>query len=317
LKVEGVKQKIDDCSQPIHQLKRDVSILKTEASSADELEALERNLQTVEKALKTARNYGEDLVDDMLALDSLSHLFPDDRQTRKASLAQMDTLMDEVDQAKTKLASVQKELKQKIQDIKLKSQAETQTADVDNKKPIVPETLDDIPAAPSQSAWEEVHLPLLFHAYEGINSFNINATISGVAADSVKIKLLENGELEVSGLKIPTQADTRRMRQTIFTRLVQLAQMSPQRFEQFGGAQGVNDKTYIELGQGKFGRFSRAFKLPANVEVDKVEASYRDGQIRIEIPTSGWDVGRFGLGSSNRAPRMPLFGSFHDDFFRR
>eukprot|EP00428_Durinskia_dybowskii_P063968 CAMPEP_0170383700 /NCGR_PEP_ID=MMETSP0117_2-20130122/15609_1 /TAXON_ID=400756 /ORGANISM="Durinskia baltica, Strain CSIRO CS-38" /LENGTH=305 /DNA_ID=CAMNT_0010639409 /DNA_START=76 /DNA_END=990 /DNA_ORIENTATION=+ len=58
---------------------------------------------SVAEAQKLARNYGEDLLEDMLALDKVSSLAPEDRRRRKGALAAAEALLDEVDAAKTKL----------------------------------------------------------------------------------------------------------------------------------------------------------------------------------------------------------------------
>lgn len=44
-----------------------------------------------------------------------------------------------------------------------------------------------------------------------------------------------------------------------------------------------NEKNYHSL-ESYYGQFSRSFYLPDNIKADKVEASYKDGILSIEIP---------------------------------
>ncbi|RKY52875.1 MAG: Hsp20/alpha crystallin family protein, partial [Candidatus Neomarinimicrobiota bacterium] len=43
------------------------------------------------------------------------------------------------------------------------------------------------------------------------------------------------------------------------------------------------DSTYY-LNEIHYGRFSRSFKLPANVDVDKIKGSWNEGVLTIEVP---------------------------------
>eukprot|EP00438_Fugacium_kawagutii_P011307 Skav205062 [mRNA] locus=scaffold142:279572:293790:+ [translate_table: standard] len=117
-----------------------------------------------------------------------------------------------------------------------------------------------------------------------------------------------------------------------------LAQTSPEKFAMLvKNIPEVAEDAYLELGQGEFGRFAETFRLPKDVDVENIEASYTDGTLRIVLPKLQklpFSNGRpLGGGSPRAVPRKPraghpglgrgavgpwggsLFGG-HDDFFR-
>jgi len=67
-------------------------------------------LAEVEEELQKACSLNVDLLDDMLALDSLSRLSAEDRQDRRAVLAELQALADKVDGAKLRLQEQRKQL---------------------------------------------------------------------------------------------------------------------------------------------------------------------------------------------------------------
>eukprot|EP00434_Breviolum_minutum_P025212 symbB.v1.2.022272.t1/scaffold1968.1/size94324/5 len=67
-------------------------------------------LDRIEQQQKAARNVGEDLMEDMLSLDSLGNLYQEDRQVRKKALAGIESLVEQVDSAKAMLMKRQKEV---------------------------------------------------------------------------------------------------------------------------------------------------------------------------------------------------------------
>merc|ERR1712187_296345 len=86
-------------------LKRSVSVLSCEG----DLQTLEETEQLIDAARKKARHLGEDLLEDLLALDKLSGLITEDRNRRKAAIAGIDTLLEDVDASKALLANLHKQ----------------------------------------------------------------------------------------------------------------------------------------------------------------------------------------------------------------
>ncbi|CAJ1456898.1 unnamed protein product, partial [Effrenium voratum] len=143
--VQKVKQHQEDMSKEVYDLSRTTSALqKREAcQSQDEKEnesdKLRAELTAVEEARKKARNFGEDLLEDMMALDDLSGLSEEDRSTRKAALAGLEGLLQDVDTAKSRLAMLHRQLEGKLKKADEKKQAEETAAQAVQDKQV---TLD-------------------------------------------------------------------------------------------------------------------------------------------------------------------------------
>jgi len=69
-------------------------------------------MDVLQDCRKQARNCGEDLLDDTLALDKLSGLCPADRANRREAISALDALLEEVDMVKAHLARAEKQLQE-------------------------------------------------------------------------------------------------------------------------------------------------------------------------------------------------------------
>eukprot|EP00913_Durusdinium_trenchii_P003951 g3659.t1 len=201
------------------------------------------------------------------------------------------------------------------------------------------------PPPPGKSVWEKVRLPLRFNSREDPdsepanrevqNNYVISATVPGLDLDDLKLELGESSTLRVEGLRTPSSEEATLMRRRIAQKIRQIAKTSPEKFAMLVKAiPQVSEDAYIELGQGEFGRFAETFRLPRDVDVENIDASYRDGVLQIVLPkiqrqlpdqlARGRNLGRGplrremhpGLGQGAAGPwGGALFGG-HDDFFR-
>jgi hypothetical protein len=112
-KVQQIYDRLGDYCLPVAKLKQDVSELAKRIAQDDV--CLEGVKQAMDACRKSARNQGEDLLEDTLALDALTDLFAEDRTKRKEALARLDALLEEVDVVKSDLVALDKKLK--IKDI--------------------------------------------------------------------------------------------------------------------------------------------------------------------------------------------------------
>jgi HSP20 family protein len=85
---------------------------------------------------------------------------------------------------------------------------------------------------------------------EADNHFLISLEMAGVPKDQIKVEF-HDGQIVISGER---------------------------RYE---AKKKENGQSYSER---RYGRFQRAFTLPAGVDADKVEANYQDGVLRLYIP---------------------------------
>merc|ERR1711953_1304907 len=92
------------------------------------------------------------------------------------------------------------------------------------------------------------------------------------------------------------------MQQRISSRLGTKVRLMPEVFAQPGSLEKLASDAYLELGQGEFGRFSEAFRVPQDVDVDGIDACYKDGVLQVVLPKriSVRSMGSAGLGSVPR-----------------
>merc|ERR1712227_505993 len=97
-------------------------------------------------------NSGEDLLEEMLALDKLSGLFPEDRATRKAAIAKLESLLDQVDQTKADLARLQKEVDARLASLDA-AEAEVQKQQLASQRSEQPSPRPSSTWMPDQHFW--------------------------------------------------------------------------------------------------------------------------------------------------------------------
>eukprot|EP00435_Cladocopium_sp_Y103_P041627 s954_g11.t1 len=367
--VQKVKEHQENMLKEVYDLSRTTSALSKRDVDVDESEKLRAELAAVEEARKKARNFGEDLLEDMMALDNLSGLAAEDRTTRKATLAGIEGLLQDVDTAKSRLAMLHRQLEGKLHKAEdlaskkrqakelaklaanAKAKARPSSTDATPQAEVTPQATPQAPApvleppAPGKSVWEKVRLPLRFTSREEPKSYVISATVPGLDLEDLKLELGDTSTtLLVEGLRIPSQKESALMRKRIAQKIRQVAQTSPEKYAMLLKAiPEVSEDAYLELGQGEFGRFAETFRLPKDVDVENIEASYTDGVLRIVLPkiqsqpqSDGWSfpgaaaanghparlrrapraTGHPGLGRGAAGPwGGSLFGG-HDDFFR-
>lgn len=82
------------------------------------VEALQESEQRINALKKQARNLGEDLLEDLLALDKFSGLNAEDRSNRKIAIAGIEALLENVDTSKARLGSLNKEIEAALETAK-------------------------------------------------------------------------------------------------------------------------------------------------------------------------------------------------------
>jgi|Transcript_55208 HSP20 family molecular chaperone IbpA len=355
LQVEKVQSNLSERQGPIHELARTVSTWSKDPASTDtDLASLREALTRVEQAQKKARNYGEDLLEDMLALDKLSGLTEDDRKTRKTCIQGIDALLEDNDQAKSRLQVLhnglnaklkereQEEQKQRNKDAEAKrvqealdrknAEEERKAAQLKAKEESLAVVKDILQApAPDKSFWSQIKYPLKFHTKEVDDSYKILAQVPGLETGDIKVEIDERDNLLiVESVRAPSSQDVLKMKQDIRRRLQDALARNPGALKQLR-SQDI-DELYAELGQGSFGKFIEKFRIPDNADRDGLGASYTDGVLSITLPKirrpnyGFMDPGfRGGLyGGRRGAPERrspsgafggPVFGGAHNDLY--
>jgi len=327
LRVQRVTEHIDERREPIHDIGRTVSYLAAQ-SVPDEQAPLREALQAVAQANKRARNFGEDLVEDMLVLDKLTGLASDDRAARKAAIAGIESLLEDVDASKSRLSSIQRMLQSKLEEQE-KKEAAVKLAEEEASAARAAEARrkmqEDAEAAirsvleadyPGKGLWNTVRLPLRFHSQEGRNGYAIRATVPGLRTEDIHLKAGDdNTRVTVEGVRIPSMQEYALMRQELARRLQAALKSAP---EQLVDGLNAHD-LYRKLGQDTYGQFSETFRVPEDADLDGMDASYKDGVLSIVLPKvspqvhpglGSFDSGRYHGGHTHdrRAQYNPSYG---------
>jgi len=254
---------------------------------------------TVTAAQKQARNIGEDLMEDMLSLDSLSNLFAEDRAARKKAISDIEALLADVDTVKSQVCNFRGRLdaelaKHAVGADHQPSLHESQTltsqevdSQVDGKHRISypQQSLYAMPPAPGRTIWEQQPLSLQFHPREERHCYVVEANAPGLDVQDLKLRLnSDSSALLVEGVCLPTAKQKAEMRRIVASKLQQFANRAPKQFAEMGGCSGMSPEAFTKLSQGSFGAFSQSFSIPRDVAVSHIDASYEDGKLTIVLP---------------------------------
>mmetsp|Transcript_16978 Transcript_16978/g.37285 ORF Transcript_16978/g.37285 Transcript_16978/m.37285 type:complete len:648 (+) Transcript_16978:75-2018(+) len=284
LKVEEVNKALEERRMPVKQLSRLLSQLekpKGDSRAADEL-------AEVQKLQHSLRNFGEDLMEGMLALDQLSGLADQDRQVRKDTLRGIQELLDEIDAAKPRLAKMQKHLADKVEKVQNVSSAEPQRERVEKAERVERAERE----APRRSKarkidkvqlpqidWRRVRLPVKFSAVENPRAYLVSASVPGLDRDSVGLRRDDENVLAAFGMRSPTREEQQELWRAVDKHLRSLPAEIRERCTQADLAELI-----MQLGHGRFGLFREEFEVPRDVDWSGIESSYEDGVLRIVLP---------------------------------
>jgi len=251
-------------------------------------------LTEVEQKQKVARNLGEDLLEDILALDALSGLFDEDRQARKAALADLEVLTDQVDGAKAQLQKRRKVLQAKHEeaDALEKAQLAEKQAAAEQAKLEAAQEEELCSDLPASEDWAKLKLSMRFHSRAMADGWVASAELpSGCTSKDLQMEI-EGRTLRISGFRLPTTQD------------LEVLNEEAQRL--LRGRRPTEPQDYLQLGRGIFGRVDETLQLPEDVDIQGISASCRGGLLQLMLPRK-MHAPRAPL-SSFRGRRAPLYG---------
>merc|ERR1712113_904279 len=94
--------------------------------------SLQEAMKLVDEMQKRARNYGEDLLEDMLTLDKLSRLVPEDRANRKIAIASLESLLGDIDGVKADLGLFRKAVEAKLEASNQECEQDAESTDAES-----------------------------------------------------------------------------------------------------------------------------------------------------------------------------------------
>nr|WHU05695.1 small heat shock protein sHsp21.2 [Dinophyceae sp.] len=132
---------------------------------------------------------------------------------------------------------------------------------------------------PRREVWQQLSFTLRFRSKEEAACYTIVASVPGLDVKDVKLQLSNDRRmLSVQGLRVPSAEEAAEMQEKISTRTRATSEEAMQ--------------LYLKLGQGRYGRFSETFRIPSNVRVDRIDASYANGVLRIVLPKMAPEMAR-------------------------
>lgn len=244
MKVEQVQQRLFHQQEPVRKLLDETDSLLS-AAAVDRAAALE----VIEQQQKAARNIGEDLMEDMLCLDSLANLFQEDRQVRKKALADIEALVDQVDSAKSMLMKRRKELEA--------------LAPADAEAPLAPAAPAPAAKPTKKQRLAEIRLQLELTSQTLPHAYVVSGFARGLKKEELTLEL-RGSTLKINALRLPSPEESAFLERTLRR------------------APTVED--FMAVGRGVFGQIREAIKLPTDVDRSKIQATCVDGQLRITLP---------------------------------
>jgi len=257
-------------------------------------------------------NLGEDLMENLLTLDSLSNLTNEDRMMRKKTVNEIEGLLSTVDTAKAELS---------IFCGKLEAELPEKESDRDSGLPVpsgwagngigaeetsqVAEPVQQTPEkakkprrmteknefarmtveVPSRQLWEQVDLAVQFAPREERHRYVIEAHVPEIDRKELKLRLSsDESTLMIEGVRLPTPAQISKMQGVVAEHLEQLALRAPERFAHLGGVSGMSKPAFLKVSHGYFGKFAETFSIPDDVAVEDISASYDDGKVEVVLP---------------------------------
>jgi HSP20 family molecular chaperone IbpA len=222
----------------------------------------------------------------MLKLDQLSGLADQDRSTRKDTIRGIQGMLDEIDNAKLRVAKLEKHLKSEID--KMKPEKVVMTRDEDLKA----EGKSSSPAkrgATEQNGranlavpnidWTRVRLPVKFSLATKPSSYCLSASVPGLAADSLRLRHDGENVLTIEGLRTPSSSDRKYLDKMLAEHIQRLPASERARLRQTDV-----DEMMVKFSHGRFGLFSEDFEIPPGVSVQDIESTYQHGVLVVTFP---------------------------------
>lgn len=342
IQVQDVLSRLEKQKEPTQRFKEKVSRLASRVSRDNS--DLDGERKVLEDCQKLGRNLGEDLLEDIVALDQLSGLFPEDRINRKSAIAGLESVLEEVDKTKSFLVTLKKDLDSRLESQNVLSST-TAAAHSNSKNHVLrlrgtpvmksnkqpsahpstqchkchgcldfkpeeagsdyagqwfctgccqsseaskrqaqsvqanPSTQLQAPVVPvpPDRFWEQLDLPLQFKSFQERGCYKVSSCPCDLRPHEVCLKISRDQScLTVSGTHLPTAAEVEAMQEDIVQHLLQRGNTS---FDL-----ELLPKLYVRASGGLFGKFSKTFQLPRDVDVTCISATCDEGVLCVKMP---------------------------------
>jgi len=286
LEVERVSQRVEGRRSLVEQLQQSVVQLDEVYSVADDICQSRELIGSLEERRKSARNYSEDLLEDMLALDKLSGLASSDRSLRKVTIAKIEAMLDVLDEVKTKISSLHKQAEKHVAEKIEEHEATAYKSEVKRfEQPQSAATSQPGMGTSSDRFRKQVPLRLEFQVHEEVDRYVVVAPVKNLNMDDLQLKLARDARtLLIKGSCPPVRPCARQPMCT-----------SPHACD--------DERDLAGCSNAEVGAFSERLQIPDDVETRGIKATYQGDLFRILLPKLQPQTRRQVIGGR---PRMPF-----------
>lgn len=324
--VERVQRRVGGRVDSVDALQEMVSQLEVTCSCTDNSKLLQEALANIDEVRKLARNYSEDLLEDMLALDKLSGLALDDRTSRKAVIAQIEAMLDILDGAKIKLVLLHQKMEDRLKTL-MTVPAPTSVEDEQRstKEKCAAPRSQSIPSSrlhndgqplqqharsqpelrpsaevPKKGFWKQVPLQVPFQIQDAGDKYLAATSARGMNIKDLSLEVSNSGRhLLVKGTRLPTSQEALQLQ----ARVQDALGLQHLAYRNNSSPEELIRHLYVKAGQGSFGAFDETLRIPGDADIRGIEASCHEGMLCIVIPKVPRQIRPGMLGGR---PRMPL-----------
>eukprot|EP00933_Yihiella_yeosuensis_P044584 TRINITY_DN39848_c0_g1_i1.p1 TRINITY_DN39848_c0_g1~~TRINITY_DN39848_c0_g1_i1.p1 ORF type:complete len:394 (+),score=98.43 TRINITY_DN39848_c0_g1_i1:151-1332(+) len=316
--VQQIQKRLHERAGPVNELVQGTRQLVT--TSADDaevnsLEQLKKAIADVEALQRNARHLGEDLLEDMLALDNLESLFSEDRLQRKGALGELETLTEKVDHTKSVLAKRKKELEQAV----VTAAAAEQEKDEQIRQKQQEVSKQKVKKLRQlKKSREGVHQKQEQQRRERSPVLDQSAEEDEDTEDEVTLKASEDAEMprakDWAKLKLPLELSPKKLSDSyIVTARVKGLDLNDLQIELVDdgstvqisglcvpdardvealrraaqmsfGSRSCTRQHILQVGLGKFGQINERIPLPEDVDVQGIQASWQGENLLLLLP---------------------------------
>jgi HSP20 family molecular chaperone IbpA len=315
----------------INQVADDVSLLRgkvqhlSEVAEKLDLSELAKDPKEGSKALKDLQKrcleYTEHLMKNLLSLDEIIGS-TSTRSQKKQQINTIQGLMADMDSVNERLKKfsqtlkseeieaeeAEREKKRKLleeQEAKKKKieEEKVQSSPVENKPTKTEdEDIEDEdeegkgPHRIPEQVWKSLRLNPNLEAREYHDRYIIAGQLPGVRKQDINLDLSPNQTLVVYGARVPTEKEENLMRKHAHA----AGARNPivrRRIPVY--TQEEEDRLVLEMAKGRYGTFRETYRLPGNIDKQRISASHEDGVLQIIIPKTRAPISR---------------GPFYDDY---
>ncbi|EMD47307.1 DNA double strand break repair Rad50 ATPase, putative [Entamoeba histolytica KU27] len=123
-----------------------------------------------------------------------------------------------------------------------------------------------------QINWRKMEMGIQFKAIDKGKYYVMYARIKGMRDEDIDVNITKNGNLSISGMKIPNKEEKEMIMRMVNHQL-----------------RGISEEEKVQIiyqyCQGKYGRFKEIYSIPKNVDIKKIIVSYtEEGILQINLP---------------------------------